>query len=651
MNDCSDQSYRSTDKLVEEYQKKVKKLQFLSNSDFSNLNKNLDKLNIGSSNDLNSYLTNIKSDFQHSFNLLESQFLAQFSEYKDLKQKVEAIKKELDFATNIKLTLDSYHKILEQCKLKNSELDLKIKNKQDHYNSLDLENKKKHDKRLFDYDNELKNINKKNDHFLLLKQVSFEQNLMVVFEESQLNFHYELITLNNKKQSLIDDFNDQKLALNQSLSQSLSNYDSKLLVFSSQFHEQLQCIEYEQSQLYLNYDLEIKELSDFYATVKQSIMEESVEFSRILDLKRESWEDEKLSFSESRDNLFFSIVKQKESIVNDLRSQKKRLEQDKLEFKDFKKSELDKIKETENNSLNLQSSKLKVYNDEVSCLNSKLDDLSLSFSFKIIDYEQLDQVYFEKLNLYIFLSSDVKQSFEKKHLSLNKTLQSEYENKRKSMYENLQMLEKDSAVKRDEKKYEFEQELVARRKIFDDELVTRRQIIVDECKQELQREFDIALNYEKDKFNHQISSYILKLSKYEEDLSSYDNKVKSVEEMYKKKVNQLTHEKEILLSEVKDVELSTRQNTINQFKKKYQKLFNSYKSNSVKDLQNSRQYNIKLEHKLKQRDLELRDSQLKIKRLESRLNQYSMSNSSSLLKDNSDSSIKILRRVSSKNRS
>ena len=127
MNDSSDQSHRSTDKLVEEYQKKIKKLQFLSNSDFTDLNKNIDTPSIGSSKDLNSYFTNVKSDFQHSFNLLESQFVAQFSEYKDLKQKVEAVKKELDLATNIKLTLDSYHKILEQCKLNNSELDLKIK--------------------------------------------------------------------------------------------------------------------------------------------------------------------------------------------------------------------------------------------------------------------------------------------------------------------------------------------------------------------------------------------------------------------------------------------------------------------------------------------------------------------------------------------
>ena len=649
MNDSSDFSHRSTDKIVEEYQKKIKKLQFLSNSDFSNLNNNADVPTINSSKDLNSYFSNVKSDFQHSFNLLESQFVAQFSEYKDLK-KVEEVKKELDLASNIKLTLDSYHKILEQCKLKNTEIDLQIKNKQQYYDNLDLVNKKKHDKRLSDFETELSNINKKNDIHLLQKQIEFEKNLMQVYESFQLNFHYELIPLNNKKQLLIDDFNAQKLLLKETLSKHKSDYDSKLIVFSNQFHEQLQCIEYEQSQLFLNYDLEIKKLSDIYAIEKQSIMEESVELSRILDMKRDNWEKDKVSFSESNDSLFFSLNKQKESILNDLFSQSKLIDEEKQTFDSFKRSELEKIKQSKDDFLNFQSENLKAYDDQVSFLNSKLEDLSLSFSVKAIDFEQLDQIYFEKLNLYNFLSSDAKKSFEAEHSSLNESLQVEYENKRKSMNEKLDIVEKDSLFKLDQKKFEFEKQLESRRKVFDDELVNRRKIIIDECKQELQREFDVALDYEKEKLNNQISSYILKITKYEEDLSSYDNKIKDLEEMYKSQINQLTHEKDILFSEVKDVELLTRQNTIEQFEKKYQKLIHSYKSNSVKDLQNSRQHNIQLENKLKQRELELRDSQLKIKRLESRLNQYSMSNSSTFNKDDLDSNIKILRRVSSKNR-
>ena len=63
---------------------------------------------------MNSHFSVMKNDFQQSFNRLENQFIAQFSEYKELKQSVEDAKKELDLAGKIKLTYESYHKIVQQ---------------------------------------------------------------------------------------------------------------------------------------------------------------------------------------------------------------------------------------------------------------------------------------------------------------------------------------------------------------------------------------------------------------------------------------------------------------------------------------------------------------------------------------------------------
>ncbi|RAP29475.1 hypothetical protein DID78_03715 [Candidatus Marinamargulisbacteria bacterium SCGC AG-343-D04] len=630
MSDDQNNNYTSTDSFVEEYQKKIKKLQYISKLDFASpvseeFIPDASSVKSREGGDVNSHFSVMKNDFQQSFNRLENQFIAQFSEYKELKQSVEDAKKELDLAGKIKLTYESYHKIVQQCKEKRADLEKQLteqaRNLTIQKDLFEKEQEQEFQIKIKEYDR------LKEDKLLFInkQRIHFEQSQMEQVESFQFLMFEDMQVLELQKDKIRNDHASLKQSLKLDFLKEKEEHDRSVQNLTSCLHEQMQCVEFEQKQLYSSYEEEVHRLTCQFELEKKASMHSLMEFSEQLEKKKLLWEKEKVSVSEDIDSMLFSFEVKKKKILEDLSKQKEKLDLDVKSFHFRRDKELKRLdeKEAEVDKLNNQKKR----EAELSYLKyeQKCATLVDTLGRRREELEILDQVAFEKAQLHLFHMTQMKGSLNDEKESMEHRLQSEYDQKRKAFFDQLTLMEEEKKMEFSNKTKQFEEQLDTRRRVFEEELLNRRQQIVDQCKKEQKVEFEQLLQFEKDKFNSQMSTYIDKISSYESEIGDKQHDFLDREKDLKEQIKKLNEENKVLQSELEDVEVQTRQSTISQFEDKYKKMLGNYKSRSHLDLQNSRQYGIQLENKLKQRELEVRDSQLRIKRLESQLNQYLLS--------------------------
>ena len=104
----SNSQFDSTDKILEEYQKKLKHIQKLKG--ISSTKHSLDKNIIDNDEEFNTKPDN-SGEFVDSIGSLESQLINQFRQYKTITKKLEEVKKELYLSNQIQVSIQAYNEL------------------------------------------------------------------------------------------------------------------------------------------------------------------------------------------------------------------------------------------------------------------------------------------------------------------------------------------------------------------------------------------------------------------------------------------------------------------------------------------------------------------------------------------------------------
>ena len=177
-----------------------------------------------------------------------------------------------------------------------------------------------------------------------------------------------------------------------------------------------------------------------------------------------------------------------------------------------------------------------------------------------------------------------------------------------------------------ERLVEFEKDLNERRKHFELDLVNRRQKIIEECKRNQSIEFDNILSYEKDKHINQTQSLKNEVESLNIKLKSYKDEDLNKLKEYKKQLDDLQKENKQLQDDINLVQDQTRKNTIGSIEVKYESTLDTYKKKFQEEIVLLKKTNQTIDQQLKSKELLIKDYQIKIKRLESQLNQMLLNN-------------------------
>ena len=112
------------------------------------------------------------------------------------------------------------------------------------------------------------------------------------------------------------------------------------------------------------------------------------------------------------------------------------------------------------------------------------------------------------------------------------------------------------------------------------------------------------------------------ITNLKEDLAQKDSLVDDQFQQYQDQIKDLQEERLRLKDDLSQIEDLTRKKTIGSYEDKYKQSLDLYKQQSQKDIQSLKAVNLKLDSELKKKELELRNFQLQVKRLESQLNKY-----------------------------
>ena len=510
----SNSQFDSTDKILEEYQKKLKHIQKLKG--ISSTKHSLDKNIIDNDEEFKNQPDN-SGDFVDSIGSLESQLINQFRQYKTITKKLEEVKKELYLSNQIQVSIQAYNELDQAVKERNIKLEQEFLEK----------------KNLLEQDLELlaekkESLKKKNDIFfndletdqvikLYNNSVSVESDLCMKYEDMQfeflnLNASFEQerdalkISFNNVKQTYEDktleletSFNNDKLQFDKQkldLENNIKTIEqSKLLALE----EQSRCIEFEFAAIKSLFETKLYSLQDKLKHNEGTLTKRYLEFTEKLDQKKQLWENEKVLFFEDISTEKFQWNQDKKKMIEEIDARRatfdddiEKFEKDKLEreqlWKDKQKTFLDDLTKQQQH-----------LNSVISTLNSELDSLNKKKIVKLEGIETFNMLLYEKESYLKFKLKLIEDEVNLKRKVLISNLDDDIEKKRSIHMIELNKINDKQGIELSVRLTSFEEDLAKRKQAFEEELVQKRQQLILESKREQKLEFDHVLEFEKSK--------------------------------------------------------------------------------------------------------------------------------------------------------
>ena len=320
------------------------------------------------------------------------------------------------------------------------------------------------------------------------------------------------------------------------------------------------------------------------------------------------------------------IKQEKEEILRELQQQKQKISENIKNIEkdyDFEKKLVTQDQEKLVANFLHQKSSLE---KEIENQESKLNKINSDISQQENNQESYEQIIYEKEQHLAYEKENFNHDLQVLRDSKYDLLEEDFNRKKQSYDFQIKQMRDKQDSEFSERLVEFEKDLSERRKHFELDLVNRRQKIIEECKRNQSIEFDNILSYEKDKhinqtqsLKNEVESLNIKLKSYkDEDL----NKLKD----YKKQLDDLQKENKQLQDDINLVQDQTRKNTIGSIEVKYESTLDTYKKKFQEEIVLLKKTNQTIDQQLKSKELLMKDYQIKIKRLESQLNQMLLNN-------------------------
>jgi hypothetical protein len=653
-----DSSKYSADYYLEDYQKKLRENQ-------TNISSNIDVSSDNNSSHVD-FGNDSFPDLSDSMSHVENRLISQFREYKEIKKKLDDAKRELHLSTQMQVSVDNFKELERAYIHRKNTLDDKFREANEGYHEQIKLLKNEIDIILSEKNNVLERVKQEEIKALESVRISFEQNQLVESElfyhgflrqsveydfmlnEAQSTYENYLLELEKNKENykakyeseisqmnsdyehrskeLRFQFNEQEKEITDSIELLKFSYKEQVDDVNQVLAEQYQCLNFEYEQCQRSFHMLTQQFdSDFQLKKKQS-MDVLLEFSEQIDQKRGMWEFEKVNVLESIDQEKFKWDQEKNKIIQDL-------DQKRLHFD--KELEIDKarfIKEKDEWTLS-QEVLISEYEDKKESLANELSILKV----KIDESEAMFLNYSEKLESYELMMYERDQEFElAKYHMLNKleserkakldSLELEFVEQKNIFSGQLKQLEDRQKLDFSERLDAFEKDLSQRRRLFEEDLLTRRQKIIEECKRDQKIEFDHLLEFEKSKYKKQQGVLQDQIDSLKADLKEKDSYASDQLQEYQDKIKDLNDDNARLALDLTRIEDLTRKKTIGSYEEKFKKSIDHFKDQSQKEIQKYRSSSAKLDSELKKKELEVRNYQLQIKRLEAQLNKQMLFN-------------------------
>ncbi len=676
MKDNSNHNNYSTDEYIEAYQKQLKNNQGNSfNQDHSFFSNQDAQSPISSSDSL--------PDLNVSMSQVENQLISQFREYKEVKKKLDDAKRELHLSSQIQVSVDNLKELERVYSHRKKTLDQSFLDAKDSFNN-EINRLKIDKERMIDENKQALQLFKQNQVIAQNDlQVEFEQNQLIKYEEmlfqfsdrlqkfkvleddakigyddyileledkreaskKRFEFDCDQLTLefNNKREDLDRLLIDKKEDVLKSVESINQSFQDQVDETQRILSEQYECLNFEFESVHNVFHMLIKSSDDDFQKQKKQSVDTLLEFSEQLDQKREVWELEKVSVLEEIDQEKYHWDNEKKRIINDLEGKKSLFTDELNKLKEAFIQEKDHWKQEQETLINNYEEKKESLVREISSLEIKRSDY---------DNNVINQV--EKLESYDLLMHEREQEFECVRQQMLANLESQRQEKldeleldfleKKGKFSNqLKQLEDRQKLDFSQRLDSFEKDLSQRRRLFEEDLLNRRQKIIEECKRDQKVEFDHLLDFEKDKHMKQQKALLNQVESLKQELSNKDSLIMDEIQDYQDKIKELQDETRRMETELASIEDLTRKKVIGSYEDKYKQSMDIYKQQSQKEIQVLKTANLKLDSDLKKKDLELRNFQLQVKRLESQLNKYMLDSKGNSIEPSNQPKQKIVR--------
>jgi hypothetical protein len=640
----SNSQFDSADKILEEYQKKLKHIQKIKG--ISSTKHSLDKNIID--NECEFKGDSLKAgEFVDSIGSLESQLINQFREYKTITKKLEEVKKELYLSNQIQVSIHAYNELKHAVKERNLKLEQEFLEKKTLLEQ-DLEILAEKKKGLINKNDIFFNDLENNQQFkFYLNSVKVESDLCLKFENMQFDFLDLKTNFTQQKNSLRLNFSAKKEGyksrieeLDSSFNTIRIDFDKRKLELEKMYEviegsklaaidEQIQCVEFEFSNLRSHFEHKIYQLEDKVNLNEGTLTKRYLEFTDQLNQKKQLWENEKVSFYEDISLEKFQWSQDKSLMLTEIES--KRMSFD----SDIEKFEKDKIqrellwKEKQKNFLEDLTKKQDTLNTGIYNLNSEIELLNLKKNSKLESIESFNMVLFEKESYLQFKLNLIENEVSLKRRILISNLDEEVEKNRSLHMLQLNKINDKQGIELSVRLTSFEEDLLKRKQAFEEELVQKRQKLILESKREQKLEFDHVLEFEKSKFVKQIEGLSDQLNDKNFEIKNLEQKVIDQKTNFETNIDDILNENDSLSKELVEVENLTRKSVIGNYEERYKNLLDSFKSQSAKEIKQLKKMVASKDISIRNKDLQLRDFQLSIKKLESELNRQIIKDSTS----------------------
>ncbi len=551
----------SVDNFVEEYQKKLKHLQKIEGIKYSENKIKLDPLqNANPPSKLE-----VKTS-ANSFEDFENQLIGQFREYKDVKDKLERVKQELQQAYNVQVSVEAVK---------------------------ELEKVAAQKKALMEED--------------LVKQKQ-------VFIESIKELES---TADKKKQTLDHDFLKYKKKINDELNQLEQQRKDRELKFNDQVEGE-----------------------------KQQLLEKLASFEEQFEKKRHFWDLEKVRLVELIDQERYQWNQEKHRILDELKQERQKKEAEITHLDEVFKREKEQWEVKNDSLVKALEKEKKILEQNIASYSDKIIEKEKEYLNSIGKCETVEMILYEKEQELDVSIKKALKVLDQTHESRLQALELEYQSKESDLALELNKKKDQYELDYSQRTACFEQELAERRRMFEEELLTRRQRIIDECKQEQKVELEHALEFEKEKYNKQKHVLEVRLQSKETELNQQRCSFEKDIDFLKTQILELETEKKSLSQEVLAIEDRTRKNTRISYEDTYKHSLDRYKQEAQKTIDALKESNQQLDNLSKQKEVDISELKIKVKRLEGQLNRYVVSQASKTFLDSSGERPKIVRNQS-----
>ncbi|RAP26577.1 hypothetical protein DID74_01815 [Candidatus Marinamargulisbacteria bacterium SCGC AG-333-B06] len=662
MKTDSDTNNYSADYFIEDYQRQLKKKQdhgfHYGNAISSDVSPtDLDNADASS------------PDLSVSMSHVENQLISQFREYKEIKTKLDDAKRQLHLSSQIQVSVDNLKELERAHSQRKQSLDDMYRDTKKQYDDELTRMKRDVDRMVSEKSHVIQLVKRDQLKAKYDVQVSFEQEQLVQSESFYFDFckqlncflqleddakqHYDdfILELEEKKvltkkrfdfdcEQLTVEFNGKRDELDTRLADKKQTVLTSIDLMNKSFQDQVdtaqrvldeqhQCLRFEFESIHGVFHMLVTSCQTELETKKKQSVDTLLEFSEQLNQKKDMWELEKVKVREHIDTEQFQWEEERKRIVYDL-DHKKQLVADDIEAlrKQFLTEKESWTVEQETVIHDYEQKKALLVRD-VDVSESRLRDCDIKLIKQAEILESYDLLMYEREQVFECVRQHMLCDMDKKrHVKLD-GLELEYLDKKNKFSNQLKQLEDRQKLDFSQRLELFEKDLSQRRRLFEDDLLNRRQKIVEECKRDQKIEFDHLLDFQKDNHLKQQKVLLDQVNSLKEDLDQKDSLYNDQFQEYQDQIKDFQNENTRLTSELSTIEDLTRKKTIGSYEDKYKQSMDLYKQQSQKEIQSLKLVNVKLDSDLKKKELELRDFQLKVKRLESQLNKFLIVNNDS----------------------